>query len=562
MSSKTTFKTIFCVVLVQLILLTVTPAYAGNPKELDQTTRLAALGKVWGLLKYYHPEVAKGQIDWDEVLVSAIPAVKAAVDYVSFNREINNLIIQAGDVTIGDYNPQTPAHPNESLFKWIKDSSVFDNEVRRKLMLVQKKHVPAENYYVEAGPAGNTYYFNEIGNDDPLHPYPDENHRLLALYRFWNIIQYFFPYKKDIGEDWEGVLEEYVPRFVNAADLWDYQLTMKEVTVRINDTHGYMYSYYLLVRYGWIYAPVELRYIDGKTIVTRAYDAIMDPPGALRKGDIILKTHETDVDEYRESVRKYSHGSNESAKERIISEYVQMGSTWTLPFTILRDGQTLDVTVAGLYSAYVEQARKAEDLAAGKWKILPGNIGYVNMGALEKEDVDAAMAELIPTRAIIFDLRYNAKSTQYLISDYLNPEPVDFAKITIPSMDYPGEFPSIGNYQTGSVNPDYYKGKVVLLFDEFTQSHGEFVCMALQTAPDVTLIGSQTAGADGNYSHCWLPGYISFHFSGLGIYYPDGTPTQRIGIVPDIVVRPTIQGIRAGRDEVLERAIQFIETSQ
>lgn len=562
MRIKITIKIVLCVVLVQLILLTGTQAYAAKPGEIDQTARLAALGKVWGLLKYYHPEVAKGQIDWDEVLVDAIPAVKAALDYDSFNQEIDNLIRQAGDVTVGDYNPQTPAHPNESLFKWIKDSSLFNNEVRKKLMLVQRKHVPAENYYVQAGPAGNTYYTNEKGNDDPFHPYPDENHRLLALYRFWNIIQYFFPYKKDIGEDWEDVLEEYVPRLIDAADLWDYQLTMKEATVRINDTHGYMYSYYLLVRYGWIYAPVELRYIEGKTIVTRAYDSLMDPPGALQEGDIILKTHNTDVDDYRESVRKYSHGSNEPAKERIISEYVQMGSTWTLPFTVLRNGQTLDVSVAGYYSAYVEQARRAEDLAAGKWKLLPGNIGYVNMGVLEKDDVDEAMSELMNTRAIIFDLRYNARSTQYLISDYLNPEPVEFVKFTTPNMDYPGEFPFMGTYDTGSENPGYYKGKVVLLFDEFTQSHGEFVCMALQTAPDVTLIGSQTAGADGNYSSCWLPGYISFHFSGLGIYYPDGTATQRIGIVPDIVVRPTVQGILAGRDEVLERAVQFIETNQ
>ncbi len=34
--------------------------------------------------------------------------------------------------------------------------------------------------------------------------------------------------------------------------------------------------------------------------------------------------------------------------------------------------------------------------------------------------------------------------------------------------------------------------------------------------------------------------------------------TQRIGIVPDIEVRPTLAGIRAGRDEVLDAAIAEI----
>jgi C-terminal processing protease CtpA/Prc len=45
----------------------------------------------------------------------------------------------------------------------------------------------------------------------------------------------------------------------------------------------------------------------------------------------------------------------------------------------------------------------------------------------------------------------------------------------------------------------------------------------------------------------------------LGIYYPDGEETQRIGIVPDIEVKPTIQGIREGRDELMEKAIEIIK---
>ena len=46
--------------------------------------------------------------------------------------------------------------------------------------------------------------------------------------------------------------------------------------------------------------------------------------------------------------------------------------------------------------------------------------------------------------------------------------------------------------------------------------------------------------------------------SGIGVFYPDKRPTQRVGIVPDVDVRPTIAGIRAGRDEVLEEALRQI----
>jgi len=46
--------------------------------------------------------------------------------------------------------------------------------------------------------------------------------------------------------------------------------------------------------------------------------------------------------------------------------------------------------------------------------------------------------------------------------------------------------------------------------------------------------------------------------SGISVFYPDKTPTQRVGIVPNIVVDPTIAGVRKARDEVLEEAIRQI----
>jgi C-terminal processing protease CtpA/Prc len=82
--------------------------------------------------------------------------------------------------------------------------------------------------------------------------------------------------------------------------------------------------------------------------------------------------------------------------------------------------------------------------------------------------------------------------------------------------------------------------------------------MAFRTAPGSIVIGSTTAGADGNVSQIDLPGGLRTMISGIGVFYPDKRPTQRIGIVPDVEVRPTVAGIRAGRDEVLEEALRRI----
>jgi len=55
--------------------------------------------------------------------------------------------------------------------------------------------------------------------------------------------------------------------------------------------------------------------------------------------------------------------------------------------------------------------------------------------------------------------------------------------------------------------------------------------------------------------HAMVPAQVR---GGLGVFYPDGSPTQQIGIVPDCEVRPTIGGLRNGKDELLETAVRFV----
>ena len=82
--------------------------------------------------------------------------------------------------------------------------------------------------------------------------------------------------------------------------------------------------------------------------------------------------------------------------------------------------------------------------------------------------------------------------------------------------------------------------------------------MAFLAVPGAVVIGSTTAGADGNVSQIPLPGGLRTIISGIAVFYPDKRPTQRIGILPDIEARQTLDGIRTGRDEVLEAALRHI----
>lgn len=130
-------------------------------------------------------------------------------------------------------------------------------------------------------------------------------------------------------------------------------------------------------------------------------------------------------------------------------------------------------------------------------------------------------------------------------------------KFTNGNVDNPGEFTFTSNLEIPSQGKNY-KGKLVVLVNELSQSQAEYTSMAFRAGDNTTIIGSTTAGADGNVSAIMLPGGLRTMISGIGVYYPNGRETQRIGIVPDIEVQPTIEGIKQGKDELLEKAIEII----
>ena len=69
---------------------------------------------------------------------------------------------------------------------------------------------------------------------------------------------------------------------------------------------------------------------------------------------------------------------------------------------------------------------------------------------------------------------------------------------------------------------------------------------------------NNTSGTDGGSTSFLIQDNINTYFTGDAVFNPDGTPTQRVGIKPDIYAVSTIKGICEGKDEVLERAVEFV----
>ena len=529
--------------------------------------RLEVVCKVWGYVKYFHNGMVRSN-SWDDVLVNTLRRVKSATSVVEYNSAIEQMISSAGEVQTAKTAAPILAKERQLTvdYTWMRDATMLSPNSITALENIRSNFRPFQSFYISASGVGTPQAANE--NSYSSMTAPNEQYRLLALFRHWNLINYFFPYKDDIGRAWDLALREMIPVFVRTdQSAGEYGLSISRMSAQINDSHGFISNPNFIQVWGDGILPMEVLHIEGKTVVSALNFTpnLLSSAGLsmLRVGDVITAINGEHVDSIRKRLTPYIPASNPSALNRDLNSYILYGPIGDAQITIQRGSETMTLPSRRISFANRNAGRLNPSLPA-IWRILDNNIGYVDMGRLQRADVPSMMNDLANTRGIVFDVRNYPNGTMYDICSYLgNSTP--FVKFTAPDPLHPGTFvrpqdaritaPFQSMYNAGS-NKRYF-GTTVALMNAITQSHAEFTLMSLR-AMGTVLIGSQTAGADGNVVTVTMPGNIVVYYTSLGVFYPDGTPTQRIGIVPDIRVLPTVAGFRAGRDEVLERGIQVI----
>ena len=513
--------------------------------------RLYHTCKVWGHAKYYHSRIAAGEVNWDNALLNALPNIKNAANNQAFNIALLEMLQQAGETEAStEPLPQVPDSLNNNTdLSWIYNP-IFSEQVSAFLDTIMQRFTPRPNVYVKPSNINHPDFALDSSYYSALTQYPDENKRILAVFRYWNIIHYFFPYKYIMDQDWDTTLLQAIPAVVEAANAVEYHLAMREFTAKINDSHAFFYSNTFTTWRGPFYTPFLARLIEGEVVITKVHSSVSN---RLYPGDVIKKINGLDINYLRDSLRKYSFGSNEITIETNLIDIILRGVMGYFSLTVSNETgeHTLTLSRNSNYYSVLTQDNTPE------WREITLNrcrFGIVHMGNLTFSHFPEIIDKFYTVDAIIFDVRNYPKGTLWTLVDYMFESSIHIANFATPDIEYPGRLfwdeAIIGQGNSNPVNK-----KVMILFDESTLSHAEYTCMGLEQIPGAIKIGSTTAAADGNISYIYLPGGVSTIATFLGTYYPDYTPTQRVGIIPDYWVRPTIQGIREGKDEVLEFAL-------
>ncbi|HEX8197282.1 MAG TPA: S41 family peptidase [Pyrinomonadaceae bacterium] len=440
------------------------------------------------------------------------------------------------------------------------------------------QRIIAENKFISKRVKNASANASQVSQKDNIYPemeFPTPEYRLLALFRFWNVINLFFPYKHLIDKPWDNILPPYIAKFEANKDAADYQLTVREMVAEIQDSHGGVRFPSIsksAERLGRFSPPFTLKFIENQTVVEYVFDDVKD----VKVGDVITMVDGVPIEKLRENYARYFAASTTQSLMRSIHRDLLRGHENSRKKLTVRgvDGSIREVEVVTSIAATDPRWAKIDnkEKLLPVFTVLPSGYGYVDLSRLSVAEVNKMFETVKSAPAVIFDMRGYPLGTAWEIAPRLtekkNVTAAMFSRPIWTAKELGGpDFANGANFTFGQTLPEpkgeVYKGKVVMLIDEKAISQSEHTAMFFEVATDVTFIGTPTAGANGDVTRLVLPGNLTIGFSGHDVRHADGRQLQRVGIQPNIKVAPTIRGLLIeNRDEVLEAAIKFLQSNK
>ena len=526
------------------------------PDVFNQNGQIYYFIKVHGFLKVHTDKSSK---DIDKLFFDYYPKINNNTDKQEFNNILDEFIFEIYGTV-----PDTAKHENPR-YSWLNDTTYFHKELKNKLLVI-------ENNFIKKKKKSSYYQQDIFGNfrgiirpkikykpNDVDSLFPDQSTRIWGIANYWNLVNYFWVYKKMMDADWDKILYETILPVQNAENEIEYAIAIMKFIAHTDDSHAYVHSDLIDNAVFGRYVPnIRLCLLNDtilvKSIRTERKECYSDT--IFKVGDIIYSINNTPLIQLYDSLKHLHSASNEERRKRQVLGYVVSSFQKSNQMIYSRDGKMDTVTVDfDDFSAYNRfQWEKKQDK---KQELTVQNLhgtGYIHIDDLFEQNFEKNTNELKKFDEIIIDMRgYPNPKISIKLSNVFFDKISQSNDYLYPYIYLPGKIKRIPQTKNSGRKNEFINKKIVVLVDETTISQAEFLTMLLQQREDVKVVGSRTAGSDGPVITIDLPGKITTGLTSLGILYPDGTQTQRYGIRLDAEVKLTVAGIQAGKDEILEK---------
>jgi hypothetical protein len=375
----------------------------------------------------------------------------------------------------------------------------------------------------------------------------DEPLRLGDVVITWNVFQHFYPYHDVVDTGWDEVLETAMERALADRNRDDFQSTLQWMVAQLQDGHGGVYGPSPDPPLAGL--PIAVDWIEDQVVVVAS-----DVPDLLGVGDVIDRLDGLPAAQVLEERARTFSGSPQWRRWRALNSF-DFGERGTVAVvTLQRGARTLNITVPRDAVQRPSEARP-ENIE----EIEPG-VFYVNLDLVEIEAFRARVEDLAQAEGVVFDLR-GYPNGNHMALTYLWDEHLQSAHWNVPQIIYPdraGEPHFAESRWNLPPSEPRFEGKIVFLTDGRAISYAESVMGIVEYYGLGEIVGQATAGANGNVNPFTLPGGWRITWTGMRVVKHDGSQHHMVGIQPTIPTERTLSGVREGRDELLERALEVI----
>lgn len=372
----------------------------------------------------------------------------------------------------------------------------------------------------------------------------------LDVATLWPVMQHFYPYRDKL-EGWPDALTRALEQTESVEDREDHQQLLQRLMAEVEDSHARVYETNPDQEEEMAWLPISALQLGGNLVIT----GVAGSDIAITVGDRIVAIDSESIEDWLEQARALHSGSPQWRTHRAIQTMLLGVPGSRRSFQLERNGQMFEV------SLQFERDQQLEPYGRGNASVMPDGIAYVDLRGLNDEQWAERLPDLLNASGVVFDLRGYPGSAGFTMLGHLLDKKDDFTgwmNVLAPRTP-DGDLVTAGTFEWG-VEPQEprIEAPAVFLIDQRAISYAESVLGVVKYHHLGTIVGSNTAGANGNVLPLMLPGSFTVLYTGMRVLGPDGHPFHARGIEPDVSVQPTLEGVREGRDEVLERALVIL----
>lgn len=555
--------------------------HARAPSRATRTDEnLQAFARLYGYVRWFHPTDAAAEADWRSLAAIGVSAVRDARDLGELRTALGELFEPlAPELELWiDGEPVPCSSPRaidrEDQVFWQHEgfvgtrvslyappyshSRVGIDGRRRRFAEVPALDAPLERelvagLFVRMPMVLDVEQAAHVGRppDDPdleraaasARGWSELDVRQGAVIEVWNVLRHFYPYQHTVAIDWDALLLDTLHDAEDDASVADTASTLWRLVRALEDGHGLVGHRDLLAR-GQL--PIRVELVDDRAVITGTDDpqhfavgdvveAIDGRPFAPRVAEIAARLSGTP--QWR-SFRASAWEALAGPRDRSTTLQVRRGDRTR--------------SIAARFTADAPP-RPPRPEPIHRWS---DGVFYVDLTRAAWPELRTALPEIAAAPGVVFDVRGYPNDTHPVLAHLLATDE-DAAWMQVPHVIAPdGAFAGwegIGWH----LRPEapHIAGQVAFLVDGEAISYAESLLGYVEAHDLGTLIGSPSAGANGDIVRVDTLGGFFVVFTGMKVTRHDGSRFHGEGVRPEIAVTPTPEGLRSGRDEVLEAGL-------